>query len=176
VCVTRRRAIARAVFRIALRTLKWGTLAAALIVTGVWVGGSVTKFYWHKIETLERIEIVGTTGSVVVMWDDLWFMGQDFDLDRALLLVPGRSPINASSDRWPRAWLPSASGLGTGYGHIYLPYWLPILLFASISGGLFWRDRRAERRARVGMCPSCGYSRAGLPLDAKCPECGKPKV
>lgn len=35
---------------------------------------------------------------------------------------------------------------------------------AALSGG------RAVRR-RLGLCPSCGYDRRGLAVDAKCPEC-----
>jgi hypothetical protein len=29
------------------------------------------------------------------------------------------------------------------------------------------------RRAKSGHCPKCGYSRAGLPMDRPCPECGQ---
>jgi hypothetical protein len=31
--------------------------------------------------------------------------------------------------------------------------------------------RRRARRAK-GRCPSCGYDRAGITMDAACPECG----
>lgn len=163
-------------FRIALRTLKWGTLVAALLVAGVWAGGSATRFDWINSYGDGKTGVYGAPGCAVVIWEDPWLNGGESVIDRALLLLPGRSPFGSSSERWPRSWLPIVSGLGSNFGHVSLPYWLPILLFASISGGLFWRDRRAARRARVGMCPSCGYSRAGLALDAVCPECGKAKV
>lgn len=32
--------------------------------------------------------------------------------------------------------------------------------------------RDDARRARLAVCPECGYSRAGLPAGAVCPECG----
>lgn len=162
--------------RITLRTLKWGTLAAALLVAGVWAGGRATRCYWSTSFVYDRSEVIGISGGVVVLWEDTRVVMPGFDIDRAMLLVPGPSPFKSRSDRWPRSWFPEVRVMGTHYGHVSLPYWLPILLFASISGGLFWRDRRAARRARVGMCPSCGYSRAGLALDAVCPECGKPKA
>jgi hypothetical protein len=45
----------------------------------------------------------------------------------------------------------------------------PLLVFAALSRP----DTLARRRARVGLCPKCGYNLAGLASDALCPECGE---
>jgi hypothetical protein len=42
--------------------------------------------------------------------------------------------------------------------------WLGVLLLPTVA-------RKGIRRRR-GRCLSCGYDRAGLPLNAPCPECG----
>jgi hypothetical protein len=51
--------------------------------------------------------------------------------------------------------------------------WLPGLLLAAVSIGWgSWRALASHRRPRFGHCPKCGYDRAGLASDAKCPEWG----
>ena len=151
--------------RITLRTLRWGTLAAALLVAGVWAGGRYTAFLLCKNVSGLDYSVSGHPGGFQVACVPpieppanltlVYYLGHDIGD------FPDLEPI-----RLPRVEVESSSDL-----IIQIPYWLPILLFASISGGLFWHDRRAARRARVGMCLSCGYSRAGLALDAVCPEC-----
>jgi hypothetical protein len=155
------------VFRIALRTLKWGTLAAALFVAGVWAGGRRTACDSYYDLGNSWMSFLGYRGGVEI------FRMPPLKADFGIHDFFGLIDRNRYDER---IWVPSVRGLSGSAQTLRIPYWLPILLFASISGGLFWRDRRAARRARVGMCPSCGYSRAGLALEAVCPECGKPKV
>ncbi|HVU64865.1 MAG TPA: hypothetical protein VHC70_12870, partial [Phycisphaerales bacterium] len=48
-------------------------------------------------------------------------------------------------------------------------------MLALLATTTAWRlDTLARRRARrgVNLCPKCGYDRAGIAGDAKCPECG----
>jgi hypothetical protein len=54
----------------------------------------------------------------------------------------------------------------------YVPLWAPFLLAAAPAGFLWRGEVIARRRRRTGLCKTCGYSRASLAPDAKCPECG----
>jgi len=70
----------------------------------------------------------------------------------------------APSWRWVRGW-----GIPTWYG---------LLAAASIGVAAWWPELRGmtprRRRLAAGACVACGYSRAGLPKDESCPECGNP--
>ena len=61
------------------------------------------------------------------------------------------------------------------WDHFGIACGLPVLLaglttFTTLAA---WRfDILARRRERVGICPKCGYDRAGIAKDAMCPECG----
>jgi hypothetical protein len=52
-------------------------------------------------------------------------------------------------------------------GSVTLLY--PFLLTTIPAALLWYRDRR---HFGPGLCPKCGYDRAGLAADATCPECG----
>lgn len=54
-----------------------------------------------------------------------------------------------------------------------IPLWIPFVLTLAPYLLLARVDRLDAKRARVGTCPRCGYSRAGLASAAVCPECGK---
>jgi hypothetical protein len=89
-------------------------------------------------------------------------------------------------DRTGPVWLPR---MGFAYVHIvydsvghrravYLPHWAVAIVFAVLPA--IWaptalRRRRAMRRVRDGLCPTCGYDLRATP--GRCPECGEePKV
>jgi hypothetical protein len=44
----------------------------------------------------------------------------------------------------------------------------------SLAFGHWARKRRRVGQAGLPRCPACGYSLRGLPLESKCPECGRP--
>jgi hypothetical protein len=77
-------------------------------------------------------------------------------------------------------WWPSFKSGDTGrtgasrdYSTLMLPLWIPTLalgLGAAWSWTTFFRRRRVAS-LRAGLCPRCGYSRAGIAAGAACPEC-----
>jgi hypothetical protein len=52
-------------------------------------------------------------------------------------------------------------------GYLVIPYWMLLLVPASVTGWIFWRE---ARRFGPGACASCGYDLSGL--SGACPECG----
>ena len=55
---------------------------------------------------------------------------------------------------------------------VQIPAWA-LVAAAGVSAAWLWRCDTS--RPRPGLCPSCGYSLAGLSPGSKCPECGKGK-
>ena len=76
-------------------------------------------------------------------------------------------------DRRTKGWVPVRFERFADAWYARVSLWLPCLLTALPAGFLWHRHRRALRAARIGLCPHCRYSRAGLADDAACPECGK---
>ena len=65
----------------------------------------------------------------------------------------------------------TADAYASDYG-FYLPYWLILIVSMPAPGVWVWCRRRSGRRARLGLCPICGYDlRASKD---RCPECGTP--
>jgi hypothetical protein len=53
-----------------------------------------------------------------------------------------------------------------------VPLW-PLLLVSAAASLFVWKRPAVARiRLRLRQCVGCGYDRAGLATDAKCPECG----
>jgi hypothetical protein len=55
---------------------------------------------------------------------------------------------------------------------LWFPFWLPVLLTASLPVARLSVFHRRSRRARLGLCRSCGYDLRASP--DRCPECGAP--
>ena len=56
------------------------------------------------------------------------------------------------------------------YAEMNGPCWSLMFLFALLPARRAWVLRRARRRRRLGLCPSCGYDLRATP--GRCPECG----
>lgn len=69
-----------------------------------------------------------------------------------------------------RLWIDTYSG-GRDWW-VWVPLWMPLAGSLAITAAAWILGNRAARHARSGLCPACGYNRAGLAPDAKCPECG----
>ncbi|HVU64173.1 MAG TPA: hypothetical protein VHC70_09365 [Phycisphaerales bacterium] len=53
-----------------------------------------------------------------------------------------------------------------------MPLWLLAAAALGVAIAASAPELLARRRARLNLCPSCHYDRAGLAAGAKCPECG----
>jgi ssDNA-binding Zn-finger/Zn-ribbon topoisomerase 1 len=63
----------------------------------------------------------------------------------------------------------------SGYTIVLIPHWLstlPLLITSATAWLLHPFATRRERARQLSHCPKCNYSRAGLPENAPCPECG----
>jgi hypothetical protein len=54
----------------------------------------------------------------------------------------------------------------------WISLWIPLAASLATCGTAWRLDTLARRRAKLGACPKCSYSRAGLAPSAVCPECG----
>jgi hypothetical protein len=75
------------------------------------------------------------------------------------------------SPYWPRFWWLYFGGPGDTL-RVGIPLWLPLAPTLLATAAAWRLDALARRRACAGLCPKCGYDRAGLAASAVCPECG----
>lgn len=149
----------RAVIR---KAAKWGGTAAAAIVTAAWIASA-----WRHVDYIapNGVYAVVGMGRFAFSWVD-----PATGITKGLRVFGGRNkwPFFSDTrfdwqfDSWndPQQW------------GVQIPGWVPVTALAIGAAWLWRRDARATARERVGLCPSCGYSRAGLPEGGKCPECG----
>jgi hypothetical protein len=165
----------RAILRFLLRLTKWATLAAALLVVGVWAGGKWT--IWARWQSAHgpQVSLIGVPGGVIV-WINEPALGSGVQHFVGLALRSRPSWMWALSTKEPP--LGGTFRWGRSQSTLSIPYWLLTITLAVCAGLLDRHDRRVLRSMRIkaGCCPACGYSLAGLAAGSQCPECGKAKV
>ena len=140
------------------KTVKWGGAALTVLLVVVWIGSVGRWAQWISpsgswMATLSR--------GRVSAWHATWSL-------------PPTTGWRTGRESFGLELLPSLRDPNS-LGGLTIPVWMiagcPLVLTAYA-----WRlDYLARRRARVGRCPKCTYDRAGLPIEAVCPECGIPQ-
>ena len=68
-------------------------------------------------------------------------------------------------------WRPGIEMPIKNYGSLFVPLWMPTLLFAGLSYTFVAPVHRRRKRKKLGLCLKCGYDlRASKD---RCPECGQ---
>jgi hypothetical protein len=137
------------------KTIKWGGLALGLLLAGVWVRSEVAcEMYCAGASHVYYVNGTLAIGRGFIGIPESWYVRRD--------AFPGEG-----GDWW-------CHGLSSGRSFfIVIPLWIP-LAPTFLATAAAWRlDALARRLARTGLCPKCGYDRAGLASSAVCPECGK---
>jgi hypothetical protein len=88
-------------------------------------------------------------------------------------------PIGASEQDWTIYWFGTDREISEGYGFnsrgLAVRVWSLVSAFAVLPAIFAFRQvrtvRRRRRRARLGLCPACGYDLRASP--GRCPECGR---
>lgn len=60
------------------------------------------------------------------------------------------------------------------YWVLFVPAWPLVALSAAVTVVAWRQDAVARWRRSLNCCSKCGYDRAEIAEDAKCPECGAP--
>lgn len=140
------------------KTIKWGGVAVTVLLVVVWIGSGWRREYsavsgrWDVFLLDGRVVVTKSSQPVIFA-------------DRQAFLA--RKPASTFSIVW---------GIDLESDSItwalYIPMWIPSLAVMLLA--LFaWRvDLLAHCRAKLNLCTRCGYDRAGILKDAKCPECG----
>src|SRR5882724_6935200 len=148
---------------------RWGSTFLSVVIVAAWVGSQ-----W-------RGAFLMSNGSTHLLRVGVW---------QGVVTVSGRggcpsiaellsTPLNCWIQRDPEGILMGsydrqAFPLPRGF-RFRVPLYLPLALTLAPAAFL-WRREIRRRRMPIGRCAGCGYDRAGLAPDAKCPECGKPAL
>ena len=140
------------------KTVKWGGAVVTVLLVVVWIGS-----WWFDAEW----------GGEAGPWVRVVRGGLMVGLDETN--PPYHTGWRTGSARFVHGdtWWFHTVQQGSDYS-LHMPLWL----FAGAAGVITvvaWRlDTLARRRARLNLCPKCGYDWAGLRggAGAVCPECG----
>ena len=142
--------------RAVINVVKWGGLVVTVLLLVVWIGSG-----WKaatRINASGRIDVV-CYGAIRIHAAP---SGRAFP--------PHGWRMGQTQTPYIYWWF---GRNGSGPSSVYIiPLW-PAVLLALLATAAAWRaDSQHLRRARAGMCPACGYDRAGLAAGVACPECG----
>jgi hypothetical protein len=138
------------------RWVRWASYAAAVVLALAW-GASAFGYASYYFSGSACACSIGSGLISGAIGDGAWAeetRGWDVGIFRR-------------EDRPRLIWLPIVGG--SDLFELCVPLWMPWLV---ASGFAFWRFR-ADRLPGPQACLSCGYDRAGLAADAKCPDCGE---
>ncbi|MGH7132724.1 MAG: hypothetical protein ACREJO_12335 [Phycisphaerales bacterium] len=162
------------------RWVGWVMLVLGVVVTGVWVASGWwwsgyngrftqvfvargTVFVYQRDFVDPTVPQGWSTARMDAQWE--WTVTSTFDdLGFAYQGQPNSRVVNGRIAGYMRF---------SGYRCVLVTLW-PVCLLLLCSGSvMLWSARRARRRGVAGVCVKCGYSLAGLPAGASCPECGR---
>jgi hypothetical protein len=171
-------------------TERRGGLAWCVTVPSDWPTVPKQRVDYHGLGWRERIDT--WTGqrlsewSLDVEWCQVKAVTAGLPL-ASMMHASWRSPTQASGRMrhdWRSRWaieMPGEPPSGLAGSLPALPLWFGFVFDSVVFAGVLFSFiksptlvRRATRRRR-GQCVGCGYSLAGLGVDAACPECGREK-
>ncbi|MEK6701663.1 MAG: hypothetical protein AABZ53_05330 [Planctomycetota bacterium] len=139
--------------------LKWTATALAVLAAAAWVTSASFDVSWKW----GRARAGLLPGSVQIQTYPKG-IGPDYPWN-----IEVRPALDFIPTQWSFFWERGAPTV------ISIPFWMPLLGFGLLSGGLWIRQIRAARRKSASsqiICAICGYDCAGIAPGAVCPECG----
>lgn len=144
-------------------TIMWGGAAATVLLIAIWVASG-----WWSVGWTSRNGVFFGAGVGLIA------CGISFRSPTPIDRI-GFSTFEHSQYTlfW---WDPLFGNPDPQVAVTLIPLWIPTLCVFTVTT-IAWRlnflARQRERIARLNLCPACGYCRAGIAGDAKCPECGE---
>lgn len=149
------------------RMVKWGGAVVTVLLMVVWISSRWFVYTW----AWSGGRYVLLAGGVV-QGGRFAYTDPETEPDTAAYSARQFQRVNRRwDDRVEFRWRPAMASSYMG-PTMECPLWMPAAVVAIVT--LFaWRlDASAGRRGRLNLCPKCGYDRAGIAGDARCPECG----
>lgn len=149
------------------KTIKWGGLAASVVLAVTWAGSIWGAFEWHEPS---GYLVYAVNGTLRLGHNGISFQHavRYSSMEWTVVRVPPSIKLWPQFDR-----LPARPGVCAESWRAEVPIWLLVLPVVLVTVAVWRIDVRARYRARVGCCLKCGYDRRGLGADAVCPECGE---
>ena len=147
--------------------VKWACTLLSVVIVAVWAGSRSWQVYWMG-SGWERHQF----GTVMLGGIDAdWTRRSPIASQVSFAPVKFRVQRITANVAMPSYWLPRFES-DTITGKLVIPLYLPLALTLAPAAFLWHREIR-RRLVKAGACATCGYDRAGLAPDAKCPECGR---